>query len=115
MKALFHELTCLREDCVANIRNRQHIAHLHTGQGLQRPGIGQGMDASANEKISQHGPRGGIVCHLVDPELLRPGARLEEKVVQKVQDQVAGGKDVIAGAQPIPRESTGKAVCAEAM
>ena len=55
------------------------------------------MHPSANKKIAEHGAGGGIVCHLVDAELLRPRAVLEEEVVQKIQDQVAGGEDIVAG------------------
>jgi hypothetical protein len=70
MKALLYELARLRKDRVADIWNRQHFTHLHTGQGLESPRVGQGMDAPANKKISQHGARCGIVGHFVDPELL---------------------------------------------
>ena len=38
-----------------------------------------------------------MLHHLVDLELVVPGACLEEEVVCQILDEVAGGEDVVAG------------------
>jgi hypothetical protein len=37
-----------------------------------------------------------VIGHLVDADLLRPRAALQEEVVQQIEDEVAGVEDVVA-------------------
>ena len=60
------------------------------------PGVGDLVDAAAHEQVAGERPRGGMLDHLVDLELVVPRAGLEEEVVREILDQVAGGEHVVA-------------------
>ena len=64
---------------------------------LQRPGVGHDVDAAAHQQVADHRPRGRVVGHLVDADLVGAGAALQEEVVQQVELQVAAGEDVLPG------------------
>jgi hypothetical protein len=68
----------------------------------------------ALEQETNHRPGGGIFHHFVNTNLVSTRATFEEEVVKKVELEVSTRKDVCT--RPgIPIESTGRAVCPEAM
>jgi hypothetical protein len=58
--------------------------------------VRQRVDAAADEQIAEHLACARVLRHLVDAELVRAGAVLEEEVVEQVEDEVAAGEDVAA-------------------
>jgi hypothetical protein len=71
-------------------RRGEELHELGPGEPLERPRVGDLMDAAANQEVAGQRPRSGVVDHLVDLQLVVARARLEEEVVRQVLDQVAG-------------------------
>ena len=72
------------------------------GQLLQRPGVGHDVHAAAHQQVADHRPGRRVVDHLVDADLVRPRAALQEEVVQQVELEVAAGEDVAARSTDCP-------------
>ena len=77
-------------------RRREELHEVGAGEVLERPGVGDLVDAAADEQVAGQRAGGRVVDHLVDLELVVARAGLEEEVVRQVLDQVAGGEDVVA-------------------
>ena len=77
-------------------RRREQLHQVGTGEALERPCVGDLMDAAADEQEPGQRAGGGMLDRLVDLELAVAGAGLEEEVVGQVLDEVAGGEDVVA-------------------
>ena len=77
-------------------RGREHLRQVGTGQVLERARVCDLVHAPAHEQVAGERPGGRVLDHLVDLQLVVPGARLEEEVVCQVLDQVPGREDVVA-------------------
>ena len=71
---------------VVDVRDRQHLGHLHAGDLFQLEAIGGLMHAAAHQQVADHGPGSFVRCHLVDARLVRACAGLQEEIVQEVHD-----------------------------
>ena len=70
-------------------RCRKELHQVGAGQALERPRIGDLVDAAADEQEAGQCARRRMLDHLVDLELPVPGAGLEEEVVRQVLDEIA--------------------------
>ena len=76
---------------------------VRAGEVLDRAGVGDLVDAAADEQVAGERAGGRVVDHLVDLELAVARAGLEEEVVHEVLDEVTGRRHVVA----VPRLAVG--------
>jgi hypothetical protein len=93
----------LRDLLGGDPRGREHLRQIGAGQPLDRAGVRDLVDATADEQVAGQCARGGMLHHLVHLELVVPCARLEEEVVRQVLYEVARREDVVAGPGPALR------------
>ena len=93
-------------------RRREHLREVGAGQVLDGPRVRDLVHAAADEQVAGQRPRGRVLDHLVDLELVVPRARLEEEVVREVLDEVAGREDVVAVPWPAVRVLRQRALAA---
>ncbi len=89
-------------------RRREQLGHVRAGQLLERAGVGDLMDATANQQVPGERTRGRVVAHLVHAQLAGAGARLEEVVVCQIFDQVTRGVHYGAGPRLAVRVGGGR-------
>ncbi len=76
-------------------RRREQLHEIGPGEVLQRPGVGDLVDAAAHEQVPRQGAGDRVVDHLVHLQLAVARARLEEEVVGQVLDEISGGEHVV--------------------
>ena len=81
-------------------RSREQLHQVGAGQVLDRPRVGDLVDAAADEQVPRQRPRNRMVDHLVHLQLAVAGTGLEEEVVGQVLDEVAGREDVVTRPRP---------------
>src|SRR5215204_7270447 len=84
-------------------RRREHLREIGSRQVLDRTRIRDLVDPATDEQVPGQRTSGRVLDHLVDLELVVPGARLEEEVVREVLDEVARGEHVVAVPRPSVR------------
>lgn len=76
---------------------------LNPGQLLERPDVGELVDAAPEEQVAGHLADDRVVRHLLDADRAHPGVTLQDDVVEQVEHQVAGIEADFA----LPREPVG--------
>ena len=73
------------------------------------------MHPAADQKKANHRPGGGIFHHFVNADFVSTRATLKEKIVKQVELEDYSTRNTFAPVHGFPMESTGRAVCPEAM
>ena len=74
----------------------EQLHQVGAGQVLQRAGVGDLVDAAADQQVAGQGAGGRMIDHLIDLELVVARAGLEEEVVGEILNQISGGEHVVA-------------------
>ena len=69
-------------------------------QDLDRPGVGDLVDAAADEQVTRRAAGGRMLDHLVHLELVVARAGLEEEILCQSSTEVARPEDVVAVPRP---------------
>ncbi len=85
---LLHHFARFGEGLVADVGNREHLAHFDAGEGLEGFGVSHRVDAATHEQVAEHGAGGGVLGHLIHAQFLGARAVFEEEVVKQIENQV---------------------------
>src|SRR5918994_2640718 len=81
---------------VADVGNRQQLADVDARQRLECFRVGDDVHSAADEKVTDHLTRDGVVDHFIHADLVRPRATLQEEIVQQVELEIAAREYVAA-------------------